>query len=113
MTPDRNADNYFSETEQITFHLGHIVRGITFTDDPLSQGRLFSYTDTQINQMNSVNYMQLPINRPLNPVHNNQRDGYAQRNICKRKVAYYPNKLQDNPPSVVSKKDGGCLEYPE
>lgn len=66
-----------------------------------------------MNRMNSVNYMQLPINRPLVPVHNNQRDGYQQHNIYKGKVAYYPNKLQDNTPSVVSKKDGGYLEYAE
>lgn len=90
-----------------------ISSGITFTDDPLLQGRLFSYTDTQINRMNSVNYMQLPINRPLVPVHNNQRDGYAQHNVYKGKVAYYPNALQGNSPSVVSKKDGGYLEYAE
>jgi catalase len=74
---------------------------------------LFSYTDTQINRMNSVNYMQLPINRPLVPVHNNQRDGYQQHNVYQGKVAYFPNKLQDNTPSVVSAKDGGYLEYPE
>lgn len=113
MTLDRNVDNFFSETEQITFHPGHIVRGITFTDDSLLQGRLFSYTDTQINRMNSVNYMQLPINKPLNPVHNNQRDGYSQRNVYKGKVAYYPNTLQKNTPAVVSPQEGGYLEYPE
>lgn len=63
--------------------------------------------------MNSVNYMQLPINRPLVPVHNNQRDGYSQHNIHKGKVAYYPNALQNNTPAVVSKKQGGYLEYAE
>ncbi|KAI7896134.1 catalase-like domain-containing protein [Mucor mucedo] len=113
MTLNRNVDNFFLETEQITFHLGHIVRGITFTDDPLLQGRLFSYTDTQVNRMNSVNYMQLPINQPLNPVHNNQRDGYMQRNVYTGKVAYYPNTLQNNTPAVVSPQEGGYLEYPE
>lgn len=113
MSLNRNVDNYFSETEQITFHLGHIVRGITFTDDALLQGRLFSYTDTQINRMNSVNYMQLPINRPLSPIHNHQRDGYAQHNVYQGNVAYYPNTLQNNTPEVASGKEGGYLEYPE
>ncbi|GAA5794968.1 hypothetical protein HPULCUR_000318 [Helicostylum pulchrum] len=113
MTLNRNVENFFSETEQVTFHLGHIVRGITFTDDPLLQGRLFSYTDTQVNRMNNANYMQIPINVPHNPVHNNQRDGYSQHRVFKGKVSYFPNKLQDNTPAVVSEKDGGYLEYPE
>ncbi|KAG1051032.1 hypothetical protein G6F43_006736 [Rhizopus delemar] len=113
MVLNRNPDNYFSETEQVTFHPGHIVRGITFTDDPLLQGRLFSYTDTQLNRMHSANYLQLPINRPLVPVHNNQRDGFMQFNVYHGRVAYYPNALQDNTPSVVSEEEGGYLEYPE
>ncbi|CAO3611899.1 unnamed protein product [Cunninghamella blakesleeana] len=110
---NRNPDNYFAETEQITFHPGHIVRGIGFTNDPLLQGRLFSYTDTQINRMSGANYMQLPINRPLNPVHNNQRDGYMQTQIHKGKVAYFPNGLQQNTPSMVNASQGGYIEYPE
>ncbi|OBZ86206.1 Catalase [Choanephora cucurbitarum] len=110
---NRNPDNYFAETEQVTFHPGHIVRGIGFTDDPLLQGRLFSYLDTQLNRMNSANYLQLPINRPIVPVHNNQRDGYMQSQIHKGKVAYYPNKLQSNTPSLVAPEKGGYIEYPE
>ncbi|KAI9253562.1 catalase-like domain-containing protein [Sporodiniella umbellata] len=113
MTLNRNPANYFAETEQVTFHPGHIVRGITFTNDPLLQGRLFSYTDTQINRMSSANYMQLPINRPLNPVHNNQRDGFMQTQIHHGSVAYYPNALQKNTPAMVDGQDGGYLEYPE
>ncbi|CAO3629881.1 unnamed protein product [Mucor fragilis] len=113
MTLNRNVENYFSETEQVTFHMGHVVRGITFTDDPLLQGRLFSYLDTQINRMNSANFMQLPINKPLVPVHNNQRDGYMQRNVYKGKVAYFPNKMQDNTPSMADNETDGYLEYPE
>ncbi|KAI8983866.1 catalase-like domain-containing protein [Pilobolus umbonatus] len=110
---NRNPDNYFAETEQITYHVGHVVRGIGFTDDPLLQGRLFSYLDTQLNRMNSANFMQLPINRPINPVHNNQRDGYMQNKIHKGDVAYYPNELQDNTPEVVNPDQGGYIEYPE
>ncbi|KAI7865773.1 catalase-like domain-containing protein [Spinellus fusiger] len=113
MTLNRNVDNYFSETEQATFHLGHIVRGIGFTNDPLLQGRLFSYLDTQLNRMGGANFMQLPINRPINPVHNNQRDGFMQGNIFKGRVAYFPNYLQGNSPSMVDAKEGGYIEYAE
>ncbi|KAI8394088.1 catalase-like domain-containing protein [Radiomyces spectabilis] len=113
MVLNRNVDNFFAETEQITFHPGHIVRGIGFTNDPLLQGRLFSYLDTQLNRMSSANFMQLPINRPINPVHNNQRDGFMQHAIHEGKVAYYPNGLQGNTPSVVDGQDGGYIEFPE
>lgn len=113
MVLNRNPDNYFAETEQITFHPGHVVRGIGFTNDPLLQGRLFSYLDTQINRMGGVNYMQLPINRPINSVHNNQRDGNMQSQIHKGKVAYFPNGLQGNTPSMVDGDQGGYIEYPE
>jgi catalase len=63
--------------------------------------------------MSTANYMQLPINRPLHRPHNNQRDGFMQFNVNKGRVAYYPNALQDNTPSVVAPKDGGYIEYPE
>ncbi|KAI8362727.1 catalase-like domain-containing protein [Choanephora cucurbitarum] len=110
---NRNPDNYFAETEQVTFHLGHIVRGIGFSNDPLLHSRLFSYVDTQINRMSSVNYMQLPINRPIVPVHNNQRDGFMQSQIHKGKVAYSPNRLQQDTPSLVPPEEGGWIDYPE
>jgi catalase len=110
---NRNVDNFFAETEQVTFHPGHIVRGIGFTNDPLLQGRLFSYLDTQLARMGGANYMQLPINRPLVPVHNNQRDGFMQSQIHKGKVAYFPNGLQGNTPSMVNPDQGGYIEYPE
>ncbi|KAI8330065.1 catalase-like domain-containing protein [Chlamydoabsidia padenii] len=111
MTLNRNVTNYFAETEQITFCVGHIVRGIGFTDDSLLQGRVFSYFDTQLNRMKgSVNYMNLPINQPIAPVHNNYRDGAMQMNIHKGQVAYYPNHLQGNNPKISSKP---YLDYPE
>ena len=92
MTLNRNPDNYFAETEQVAFHLGHIVPGIDFTNDPLLQGRLFSYIDTQIRRV-GPNFAELPINRPVNPVHNNQRDGFARTTINTGRVAYFPNSL--------------------
>ncbi|KAI9314609.1 catalase-like domain-containing protein [Dichotomocladium elegans] len=113
MVLNRNVDNFFSETEQITFHPGHIVRGIGFSNDPLLQGRLFSYLDTQINRMNSANFMQIPINQPINPVHNNQRDGYMQQKIYKGEVSYYPNGLRKNAPELTDPENGGYIDYEE
>ena len=92
MTLTRNPDNYFAETEQVAFHTGHVVPGIDFTNDPLLQGRLFSYIDTQLRRV-GPNFAELPINRPLAPVHNNQRDGMARATINKGRVAYFPNRL--------------------
>jgi catalase len=92
MTLNRNPDNYFAETEQVAFHTGHVVPGIDFTNDPLLQGRLFSYTDTQLRRV-GPNFAELPINRPLAPVHNNQRDAMARTVINEGRVAYFPNRL--------------------
>jgi catalase len=92
MTLNRNPDNYFAETEQVAFHTGHIVPGIDFTNDPLLQGRLFSYIDTQIRRV-GPNFAELPINRPLDSVRNNQRDAMARTVINKGRVAYFPNRL--------------------
>jgi catalase len=86
MKLNRNPDNYFAETEQVAFHTGHVVPGIDFTNDPLLQGRLFSYIDTQLRRV-GPNFAELPINRPLDPVHNNQRDGTARIVINKGRVA--------------------------
>ena len=77
LTLNRNPDNFFAETEQVAFHTGHVVPGIDFTNDPLLQGRLFSYLDTQLRR-GGPNFAELPINRPLGPVHNNQRDAMAR-----------------------------------
>ena len=92
MTLNRNTDNYFAETEQVAFHTGHIVPGIDFSNDPLLQGRLFSYIDTQLRRV-GPNFAELPINRPLNPVSNNQRDGFGRHTINKGRVSYFPNSL--------------------
>ena len=78
MTLNRNPDNFFAETEQVAFHPGHIVSGIDFSNDPLLQGRLFSYTDTQLSRLGSPNFHEIPINRSVAPVHNNQRDGHMR-----------------------------------
>jgi catalase len=95
---NRNPDNFFAETEQVAFHPGHIVPGIDFSNDPLLQGRLFSYIDTQIKRV-GPNFAQLPINRPSCPVHNHQRDGESQQNIHRGRVSYFPNSLAGGCPA--------------
>jgi catalase len=75
MVLDRNPDNFFAETEQVAFCTAHIVPGIDFTNDPLLQGRIHSYVDTQISRLGGPNFHEIPINTPVNQVHNNQRDG--------------------------------------
>jgi len=92
LTLNRNPDNFFAETEQVAFHTGHVVPGIDFTNDPLLQGRVFSYIDTQLRRV-GPNFAELPINRPLNPVYNNQRDAMARTVINKGRVSYFPNRL--------------------
>ena len=90
---NRNPDNYFAETEQVAFHLGNMVPGIDFSNDPLLQGRLFSYLDTQLLRLGGPNFAQIPINRPVVPVHTDQRDGFHQHRIHKGRTAYEPNSL--------------------
>lgn len=113
MTLNRNPDNFFAETEQIAFHPGHIVPGIDFTNDPLLQGRLFSYTDTQLIRLGGPNFHEIPINRPVVPVHNNQRDGYMRQTINRGKTSYGPNSLGNNDPAQVKAADGGFTSYQE
>jgi catalase len=113
MTLNRNPDNFFAETEQIAFHLGHVVPGIDFTNDPLLQGRLFSYTDTQLTRLGGPNFQEIPINRPLVPVHNNQRDGHMRQTINKGKTSYNPNSLANNDPQQVKETAGGYVSYQE
>jgi catalase len=90
---DRNPDNFFAETEQVAFCPSHVVPGIDFSDDPLLQGRLFSYLDTQLKRLGSPNFTELPINRPQSPVANNTREGHMRHRVDKGPVAYSPNSL--------------------
>lgn len=113
MTLNRNPDNFFAETEQVAFHLGHIVPGIDFSNDPLLQGRLFSYTDTQLTRLGGPNFQEIPINRPVVPVHNNQRDGFMRQTINKGKTSYSPNAISNNDPRQAKTSEGGFASYPE
>lgn len=93
LTLDRNPTNYFAETEQVAFHPGHLVPGIGFVDDPLLHARLFSYLDTQLTRLGGPNFGQIPINRPLAPVNDNNRDGIMQQAVHEGVAAYTPNSL--------------------
>lgn len=113
MTLNRNVDNVFAETEQVAFHPGSVVPGVDFSNDPLLQGRLFSYTDTQLIRLGGPNFHELPINRPVCPFHNNQRDGYGRQTINKGQVSYHNNSLAHNTPETVSEAEGGYTHYQE
>ncbi|UAY36172.1 catalase [Moraxella osloensis] len=98
MVLNRYPDNFFAETEQVAFCPANIVPGIDFSNDPLLQGRLFSYLDTQLSRLGSPNFAQLPINAPKCPLHNMQRDGHMQMQIPKGRVAYEPQSLEPEKP---------------
>lgn len=113
MTLNRNPDNFFAETEQVAFHPGNLVPGIDVTNDPLLQGRLFSYLDTQLNRFNSTNFTEVPINRPVCPVHNNQQNGFMRQTINKGKANYFPNSIGNGCPMMAPEKMGGYVHHME
>ncbi len=110
LTLNRNPDSFFAETEQVAVHPGHIVPGIDFSDDPLLQGRLFSYLDTQINRFGGPNFHQLPINQPKSPVNNRQQDSFMRSTNRPGKANYEPNSLDDL--KEATSKQGGFESYP-
>ncbi len=95
MTLNRNPDNFFAETEQVAFMPTNIVPGIDFSNDPLLQGRLFSYLDTQKSRLGTTNFHQIPINAAKCPVMNFQRDGMMQTQVPKGRANYEPNSLAE------------------
>jgi len=113
MTLNRNPDNYFSETEQVAFNVTNIVPGIDFSDDPLLQGRTFSYLDTQLSRLGSPNFTELPINAPVCPFSNNQRDAHMRHTINKGRVSYAPASLDGHSPDEVTPARGGFVSYRE
>ncbi|MBB1040694.1 MULTISPECIES: catalase [unclassified Dietzia] len=110
MTLNANPKNYFAETEQIAFHPGHLVPGIDVTNDPLLQGRLFSYLDTQISRLGGPNFGQLPINRPHAPVNDMLRDGMHQTADHVGVAPYKPNSLDGGCPFLAGADDGALVE---
>ena len=112
LTLNRNPDNFFAETEQVALHPGHLVPGIDVTDDPLLQGRLFSYLDTQLNRFGTPNFAQLPINQPKSSVNNFQQDGIMRYANRPGKANYEPNSLAGTPGEAPGKKNG-YAHYPQ
>ncbi|MFE9776502.1 catalase [Streptomyces sp. NPDC005931] len=112
LTLDRNPSNFFAETEQVAFHVGHLVPGIDITDDPLLAGRLFSYLDTQITRLGGPNFPQLPINRPHAPVNDMLRDGMHQTAVHRGVAPYRPNSLDGGCPFTAGADTGAYVESP-
>jgi catalase len=110
MELDRWPANFFAETEQVAFHPGHLVPGIEFSDDPLLQGRIFSYTDTQLKRLGGPNFHELEINRPKCPMHNFQRDGMARMSVDRGRTSYEPNSLEPNGPRETER---GFATFPQ
>jgi catalase len=110
---NRNPDNFFAETEQVAFHPGHLVPGIDFTNDPLLQGRLFSYTDTQLIRLGGPNFHEIPINRSVAPVHNHQREGFMRQTIQRGKASYEPNSIGGGCPLQARSVAGGFVSHSE
>ena len=111
MVLNRNPDNFFAETEQVAFCAAHLVPGLDFTDDPLLQGRVHSYIDTQISRLGGPNFHEIPINSPLAQVHNNQREGMHRQAINRGRVNYEPNSLGGGCPFQAGAK--GFTSFPE
>jgi catalase len=112
LTLDRNPSNFFAETEQVAFHVGHLVPGIDITDDPLLAGRLFSYLDTQITRLGGPNFPQLPVNRPQTPVNDMLRDGMHQTAVHRGVAPYRPNSLDGGCPFTATADTGAYVETP-
>ncbi|BCL26655.1 catalase [Streptomyces aurantiacus] len=112
MTLNANPSNYFAETEQVAFHVGHLVPGIDVTDDPLLAGRLFSYLDTQITRLGGPNFGQLPINRTHAPVNDMLRDGMHQTAVHRGVAPYRPNSLDGGCPFQAGVDTGAYVETP-
>lgn len=104
MVLDRWPDNFFAETEQVAYCPANVPPGIDFSNDPLLQGRLFSYLDTQLSRLGGPNFHQIPVNAPKCPFANHQRDGHMQMQVPKGRVAYDPSSLDDASPR--STRDG-------
>ncbi len=111
MVLDRNPDNFFAETEQVAFCTAHIVPGIDFTNDPLLQGRIHSYLDTQLTRLGGPNFHEIPINAPIVQVQNNQRDGMHRQAIHRGRVSYEPNSLGGGCPFQSGRM--GFTSFPE
>ena len=106
--------NFFAEVEQVAFHPGHLVPGIDVSNDPLLQGRLFSYLDTQLTRLGGPNFPQIPVNRPHVPVNDMLRDGFHQDAVHVGNASHYrPNSIDGGCPFTIGADGGGYVEVPE
>jgi len=112
MTLTHNPTNFFAETEQVAFHVGHLVPGVDVTDDPLLQARLFSYLDTQLTRLGGPNFKQIPINRPHAPVNDMLRDGFHYDAVPGGVAPYRPNSLDGGCPFVAGADEHAFVEAP-
>eukprot|EP01111_Echinosteliopsis_oligospora_P019168 TRINITY_DN911_c0_g1_i1.p1 TRINITY_DN911_c0_g1~~TRINITY_DN911_c0_g1_i1.p1 ORF type:complete len:727 (-),score=252.69 TRINITY_DN911_c0_g1_i1:79-2259(-) len=111
LTLNKNVTDNFAETEMVAFCTQHLVPGIQSSDDPLLQGRHFSYQDTQLTRLGGPNWLELPINKPICPIFNMQRDGYGRQRINGGRINYHPNRA--GCPSEASVEEGGFLHFAE
>ncbi|MCG5103992.1 catalase [Oceanobacillus alkalisoli] len=112
MTLNKNVDNEFAELEQVAFNPANVVPGIDFSNDPVLQGRLIAYQTAQYHRLGSANFQDLPINRPICPFHNNQRQGFMRYRIDVDQVNYHRNSIANNTPYTTPPKEGGYAHYP-
>ena len=110
MVLDRTVDNFFAETEQVAFCPSHVVPGIDFSNDPLLQGRLFSYLDTQLTRLGSPNFHEIPVNQAKCAINNLHRDGHMRTTIPQGRVAYEPNSL--DPAGPREDREQGFMSFP-
>ncbi|WP_062110156.1 catalase [Bacillus niameyensis] len=113
MTLNKNVDNEFAELEQVAFNPANVVPGIDFSNDPVLQGRLIAYQIAQYHRLGSANFQDLPINRPICPFHNNQRQGHMRYRIDVDQVNYHNNSIANNTPYTTPPEEGGYSHYPQ
>src|SRR4051794_12782045 len=112
LTLNRAPDNFFAETEQVAFHLGHLVPGIEATNDPLFQGRLFSYLDTQLTRLAAPTSARLPITRPHAPLNAMLRASFHHMAVPSGGSPSLPNSLDAGQPRVASARQAGFAQIP-
>ncbi len=110
---DRMVDNFFAETEQVAFCTNNIVPGIDFSDDPLLQGRNFSYLDTQLKRLGGPNFTHIPINAPKCPFHHFQQDGHMAMTNPRGRVNYEPNSWEGAQGGPRESPTTGFRSFPE
>ncbi|QOC95324.1 catalase [Micromonospora craniellae] len=112
LTLNRTPTNFFAEAEQVAFHVGHLPPGIDVTNDPLLQGRLFSYVDTQLTRLGGPNFAQIPVNRPHAAVNDMRRDGFHQHAVHAGVAPYRPNSLDGGNPFPAGDAENAFVDVP-